>query len=85
MHADSLPLCRLPAAEIKSQDAVYVLAYSIIMLNTDQFSPQVRKRMAFEDYQRNIRGVNADSDFSESFVVRVFPLAIGQQKEAFCG
>ncbi|KAJ3556534.1 hypothetical protein NM688_g1976 [Phlebia brevispora] len=29
-------------AEVKSQDAVYVLAYSIIMLNTDQHNPQIR-------------------------------------------
>jgi brefeldin A-resistance guanine nucleotide exchange factor 1 len=56
-------------AEIKSQDAVYVLAYSIIMLNTDLFSPQVRKRMAFEDYKRNLRGVNDGVDFSDSFLV----------------
>lgn len=29
-------------AEVKTQDAVYVLAYSIIMLNTDLHNPQVR-------------------------------------------
>jgi Sec7-like guanine-nucleotide exchange factor len=28
--------------EIKSQDAVYVVTYSIIMLNTDQHNPQVK-------------------------------------------
>lgn len=31
-----------PAADVKSQDAVYVLAYSVIMLNVDLHSPQVR-------------------------------------------
>jgi len=30
------------AAEIASQDAVYVLAYSVIMLNTDLHNPQNR-------------------------------------------
>ena len=30
------------SAEVKSQDAVYVLAYSIIMLNTDLHNPQIR-------------------------------------------
>ncbi|CED82462.1 Pattern-formation protein/guanine nucleotide exchange factor [Phaffia rhodozyma] len=59
-------------AEIKSQDAVYVLAYSIIMLNTDLFSPQVRKRMAFDDYKRNLRGVNDGVDFSDSFLSEVY-------------
>lgn len=35
------------AAEVKSQDAVYVLAYSIIMLNTDLHSPQIRVCIIF--------------------------------------
>lgn len=39
------------------------------MLNTDLFSPQVRKRMAFDDYKRNLRGVNDGADFSDSFLV----------------
>lgn len=38
---------QLDADEVKSQDAVYVLAYSIIMLNTDQHSPQVRVRTTY--------------------------------------
>lgn len=29
-------------AEIKDEDAVFVLAYSIIMLNTDLHNPQIR-------------------------------------------
>lgn len=33
-------------AEVKSQDAVYVLAYSVIMLNTDLHNPQVRVRQS---------------------------------------
>lgn len=57
------------AAEIQSADAVYVLAFSIIMLNTDLFSPQVRKRMTFEDYKKNLRGVNLNADFSDTFLV----------------
>lgn len=35
-------------ADIKSQDAAYVLAYSVIMLNTDLHNPQVRVSVAFE-------------------------------------
>jgi hypothetical protein len=33
---------RLLKAEIRSEDAVYVLAYSVIMLNTDLHNPQVK-------------------------------------------
>lgn len=32
---------------IKSQDATYVLAYSVIMLNTDQHNPQNRVSLFF--------------------------------------
>lgn len=59
-------------AEIKSEDAVYVLAYSVIMLNVDQHSPHIRKRMAFEDYQRNLRGVNDGSDFPLDYLHGVY-------------
>ncbi|KAG6854954.1 hypothetical protein C0991_009777 [Blastosporella zonata] len=58
--------------EIKSQDAVYVLAYSVIMLNTDLHNPQVRKRMTFEDYQRNLRQVNDGDNFSPEFLQSIY-------------
>jgi len=46
MFCSSWRYCHLRnfSAEIKSQDAVYVLAYSVIMLNTDLHNPQVRVR-----------------------------------------
>ncbi|KIL69583.1 hypothetical protein M378DRAFT_190012 [Amanita muscaria Koide BX008] len=59
-------------AEIKSEDAVYVLAYSVIMLNTDLHNPQIRKRMTIEDYKRNLRGVNNGSDFSPEFLQNIY-------------
>ncbi|EGN96105.1 hypothetical protein SERLA73DRAFT_112215 [Serpula lacrymans var. lacrymans S7.3] len=59
-------------AEIKSEDSVYVLAYSIILLNTDLHNPQIRKRMSIEDYQRNLRGVNDGSDFSPEFLQNIY-------------
>ncbi|KAF8201586.1 Sec7-like domain is implicated in guanine nucleotide exchange function [Pholiota molesta] len=59
-------------AEIKSEDATHVLAYSIIMLNTDQHNPQIRKRMTIDDYKRNLRGVNDGSDFSPEFLQNIY-------------
>ncbi|KAJ7168148.1 hypothetical protein C8R43DRAFT_983232 [Mycena crocata] len=58
--------------EIQNEDAVYVLAYSVIMLNTDLHNPQVRKRMTIEEYRRNLRGVNNNSDFSEEFLQNIY-------------
>lgn len=56
--------------EIRSQDATYVLSYSVIMLNTDQHNSQVRKRMDLEAYSRNLRGVNDGQDFDPQYLVR---------------
>jgi brefeldin A-resistance guanine nucleotide exchange factor 1 len=57
--------------EIATQDAAYVLAYSVIMLNTDQHNPQNRKRMTVEDYQRNLRGVNDRKDFDPEYLAGI--------------
>ncbi|GAA5913880.1 hypothetical protein JCM8208_004987 [Rhodotorula glutinis] len=58
--------------EIRSQDATYVLSYSVIMLNTDQHNSQVRKRMDLEAYARNLRGVNDGKDFDPEYLSSIF-------------
>ncbi|GAA6025135.1 hypothetical protein JCM8202_005730 [Rhodotorula sphaerocarpa] len=58
--------------EIKSQDATYVLAYSVIMLNTDLHNPQVRKRMDLDAYSRNLRGVNDNEDFAPEYLRSIY-------------
>jgi brefeldin A-inhibited guanine nucleotide-exchange protein len=37
---------RCNPASFKSADVAYVLAYSVIMLNTDLHNPQVKKKMS---------------------------------------
>lgn len=58
--------------EIKSEDAVYVLSYSVIMLNTDLHNPQNKRRMKVEDYRRNLRGVNDNTDFDEEYLGSIY-------------
>ncbi|SAL99274.1 hypothetical protein [Absidia glauca] len=57
---------------IANGDASQILAYSIIMLNTDQHNPQVRRRMTLEDYMRNLRGVNGNADFSKDYLRGIY-------------
>ncbi|KAL4268665.1 SEC7 domain-containing protein [Pleurotus pulmonarius] len=57
---------------IRSEDAVYVLAYSVIMLNTDQHNPQVQKKMTIEAYTRNLRGVNDGGDFEPEYLQNIY-------------
>ncbi|ORX34283.1 putative golgi-specific brefeldin a-resistance guanine nucleotide exchange factor 1 [Kockovaella imperatae] len=56
---------------IADQDAIYVLAYSVIMLNTDLHNPQNRKRMTIDDYKRNLRGVNGGKDFDPEYLASI--------------
>ncbi|KAI8082800.1 uncharacterized protein BX664DRAFT_366573 [Halteromyces radiatus] len=59
-------------AQIANNDAAQLLAYSIIMLNTDQHNPQVRRRMTLEDYMRNLRGVNGGEDFPKDYLGEIY-------------
>ncbi|TID29494.1 hypothetical protein CANINC_001889 [Pichia inconspicua] len=53
-------------------DAVYVLSYSVIMLNTDQHSPQIKKRMTLEEFLKNNRGIDDGNDLDPKFLEEVF-------------
>lgn len=60
---------------ILDQDSVFVLTYAIIMLNTDQFNPNIKaqNRMKFENFARNLRGVNGGkSDFDQDFLQEIY-------------
>ncbi|KAK4163366.1 hypothetical protein QBC43DRAFT_301317 [Cladorrhinum sp. PSN259] len=53
-------------------DTPYVLAYSVIMLNTDQHSAQVVKRMTKEDFIKNNRGINDNADLPEEYLIGIY-------------
>lgn len=54
-------------------DSVFVLSYSIIMLNTDLHNPQVKEHMSFEDYSNNLKGCyNSVGDYPVSFLQKIF-------------
>ncbi|EFN54845.1 hypothetical protein CHLNCDRAFT_35815 [Chlorella variabilis] len=49
----------------KSADVAYVLAYSVIMLNTDAHNNQVKNKMSKADFLRNNRGINDGGDLAQ--------------------
>ena len=59
---------------IANVDAVLVLTYAIIMLNTDQHNPNVKKdkRMTYNDFARNLRGVNGGKDFAPEYLQEIY-------------
>eukprot|EP00884_Botryococcus_braunii_P022699 jgi/Botrbrau1/9112/Bobra.0305s0016.2 len=52
----------------RNADAVYVLAYSVIMLNTDQHNVQVKKKMTVDEFIKNNRGINDREDLPQDFL-----------------
>lgn len=55
-------------------DTAYVLAYSVIMLNTDQHSIKLAKakRMTPEDFIKNNRGINDGQDLPEDYLTGIY-------------
>ena len=54
--------CQNNPTVFHSADVAYVLAYSVIMLNTDLHNPMVKNRMTKEEFIRNNRGINGKDD-----------------------
>ncbi|KAJ3265244.1 guanine nucleotide exchange protein for ADP-robosylation factor [Chytriomyces hyalinus] len=55
-----------------SADTAYVLAYSVIMLNTDQHNNQVKKKMAKHEFLRNNRGIDEGKDIPAVILEAIF-------------
>ncbi|KIH67943.1 Sec7 domain protein [Ancylostoma duodenale] len=56
-------------------DAAFTLSYAIIMLNTDQHNPQVRRNqppMTVDCFKRNLSGTNGGSDFDPDMLVTMY-------------
>jgi len=60
--------------EITDKDAIFVLTYAIIMLNTDQYNPNLKgsARMTVEQFSKNLRGVNSGKDFDPQYLQDIF-------------
>ena len=67
----------------KSADAVFVLAFSTIMLNTDLHNPMIKheNRMTLEQFIKNNRGINDGEDLPEDFLVKLYEQIKSKQIE----
>nr|XP_017223087.1 PREDICTED: ARF guanine-nucleotide exchange factor GNL2 [Daucus carota subsp. sativus] len=53
-------------------EVVLVLSYSLIMLNTDQHNPQVKKKMTEDEFIRNNRAINGGKDLPREYLSELF-------------
>ncbi|CAD7926191.1 unnamed protein product [Amoebophrya sp. A120] len=61
-----------PKGFYNAADACFTLAFSVIMLNVDQYNPQVKNRMEQKDFVRNLRKCNENEDFDEDLLKGIF-------------
>ncbi|KAI9097391.1 hypothetical protein DFS34DRAFT_621510 [Phlyctochytrium arcticum] len=60
------------APAIISIDGTFVLSYAVIMLNTDLYNPQNRRKMTLEEFVRNLRGLNGGQDFPSEYLGEIY-------------
>ncbi|KAK1445167.1 guanyl-nucleotide exchange factor like protein [Babesia gibsoni] len=59
-------------AYVANSDVIFVLSYSIIMLNTDQHNSQIKKKMKLEDFVRNNKGINNGKNLPYEFLEDIY-------------
>ncbi|XP_058070216.1 brefeldin A-inhibited guanine nucleotide-exchange protein 1 isoform X4 [Magnolia sinica] len=60
--------CKCNPSSFSSADTAYVLAYSVIMLNTDAHNNMVKDKMSKADFIRNNRGIDDGKDLPEEYL-----------------
>lgn len=61
-----------PQGPLANEDAAFVLAFSIIMLNTDLHNGQIMKKMTIEEFIRNNRGINDGKDLPREYLTDLY-------------
>ncbi|XP_075519219.1 LOW QUALITY PROTEIN: brefeldin A-inhibited guanine nucleotide-exchange protein 2-like [Primulina tabacum] len=64
--------CKVNPKAFTSADTAYVLAYSVILLNTDAHNPMVKNKMSAEDFIRNNRGIDDGKDLPDEYLRSLF-------------
>lgn len=63
------------------KDSIYVLAFSVIMLNTDAHNPAIKKanKMTKAQFIRNVSGINGGHDFPSSFLSELYDKIVNHE------
>uniref|UniRef100_A0A672ZJH6 IQ motif and Sec7 domain ArfGEF 2a n=1 Tax=Sphaeramia orbicularis TaxID=375764 RepID=A0A672ZJH6_9TELE len=60
--------------QFQNPDTIFILAFAIILLNTDMYSPNVKpeRKMKLEDFIKNLRGVDNGQDIPRDLLVSIY-------------
>ncbi|KAL5562300.1 hypothetical protein UlMin_032047 [Ulmus minor] len=64
--------CKCNPNSFTSADTAYVLAYSVILLNTDAHNSMVKDKMTKADFFRNNRGIDDGKDLPEEYLGAIY-------------
>ncbi|KAG0038848.1 Brefeldin A-inhibited guanine nucleotide-exchange protein 1 [Podila clonocystis] len=64
--------CETNGKVFANADTAYTLAFSVIMLNTDQHSDSVKRRMDVQDFIKNNRGINDNANLPDEYLSEIF-------------
>lgn len=70
MQSFSGHFCEQSPDVFRHPDTAYVLGFSVIMLNTDAHSSQIKQKMTKAEFVRNNRGIDQGSDLPEEFLTQ---------------
>ncbi|KAI9564930.1 hypothetical protein GHT06_008671 [Daphnia sinensis] len=61
-------------ARLRNPDTVFILAFAVIMLNTDLHTPSIKadKRMKLEDFIKNLRGIDEGANVDQEILVGIY-------------
>lgn len=60
-------------------DAIYILAFSVVMLNTDLHNPCIKRKMAVENFVSQNRGVNGGGDFPPELLHDIYDMIMDDE------
>ncbi|XP_042159529.1 IQ motif and SEC7 domain-containing protein 1-like [Oncorhynchus tshawytscha] len=60
--------------QFRNPDTIFILAFAIILLNTDMYSPNVKpeRKMKLEDFIKNLRGVDNGQDIPRDLLIGIY-------------
>ncbi|XP_026567301.1 IQ motif and SEC7 domain-containing protein 2 isoform X2 [Pseudonaja textilis] len=68
-------VCNAPLVrQFRNPDTIFILAFAIILLNTDMYSPSVKaeRKMKLDDFIKNLRGVDNGEDIPRDLLVGIY-------------
>eukprot|EP01103_Thecamoeba_quadrilineata_P019507 TRINITY_DN792_c0_g2_i1.p1 TRINITY_DN792_c0_g2~~TRINITY_DN792_c0_g2_i1.p1 ORF type:complete len:537 (-),score=132.40 TRINITY_DN792_c0_g2_i1:579-2189(-) len=66
-------------SQFEDSECLYMLAYSLVILNTDAHNPQVKNKMTLEQFFQNNRGINKKKDLPQQYLASLYQRIVKEE------